>query len=225
MKPNFPQLSNYVCVCSPGLAAGLLAAHLLLLATFAQQRWAGGQGLAGVLRSFWARRHLGERWRPGVILHGAGGIGGDGSGTASAHIASNNSSKQLWVGRGHAAGGSGDGSNSFTGAAAGKAAGRESQRAAESSMTTAEAVWIVWTGNFIGIVCARTLHYQFYSWYCHSLPFLLWSTSLRTWQRLAVWLAIEVVWNVYPPTAASSLLLLTCHCSLLAALWRCPTHL
>jgi alpha-1,3-mannosyltransferase len=23
---------------------------------------------------------------------------------------------------------------------------------------------LVFTGNFIGIVCARTLHYQFYSW-------------------------------------------------------------
>jgi ALG3 protein len=59
--------------------------------------------------------------------------------------------------------------------------------------------------------------YQFYSWYCHSLPFLLWSTSLRTWQRLAVWLAVEFVCNVYPPTAASSLLLLTCHGILLLA--------
>ena len=214
-----------MCVCSPGLAAGLLAAHLLLLAAFAQQRWTGGQGLAGVLRSFWARRHLGERRRPGVILHGAVGIADNGSGTASARIASDDSSKQQRVGRGHAAGGSGGSSSSVTGAAAGKAAGHESQAAAGSSMATAEVVWIVWTGNFIGIVCARTLHYQFYSWYCHSLPFLLWSTSLRTWQRLAIWLAIEVVWNVYPPTAASSLLLLTCHSALLAALWRRPTHL
>ena len=213
-----------VCVCSPGLAACLLAAHLLLLAVFAQYRWTGGQGLAGVLRSFWARRHLAGQQRPGVILHGAVGSGGNGSGTASAQADSNSNSQQL-AGRGLAAGGSGGGSNTVTGAAADKLAGYESQQAAGGSMTTAEIVWIVWTGNFIGIVCARTLHYQFYSWYCHSLPFLLWSTSLRTWQRLSIWLAIEVIWNVYPPTAASSLLLLTCHCVLLAALWRRPTHL
>jgi alpha-1,3-mannosyltransferase len=25
---------------------------------------------------------------------------------------------------------------------------------------------VVFSGNFIGIVCARTLHYQFYSWCC-----------------------------------------------------------
>ena len=213
-----------MCSCSPGLAASLLAAHLLLLAAFAQQRWTGGQGLASVLRSFWTRRHLEEQRRPGVILHGAVGSGGNGSGATSAHAASNNGDQQQ-AGRGPAAGGRGCGSKVMAGGAASKAAGRGSQRAAERGVTTAEAVWIVWTGNFIGIVCARTLHYQFYSWYCHSLPFLLWSTSLRTWQRLAIWLAIEVVWNVYPPTAASSLLLLTCHCMLLAALWRRPSHL
>lgn len=26
---------------------------------------------------------------------------------------------------------------------------------------------LVFSGNFIGIVCARTLHYQFYSWSVH----------------------------------------------------------
>jgi alpha-1,3-mannosyltransferase len=33
-------------------------------------------------------------------------------------------------------------------------------------------------GNFLGVMCARSLHYQFYSWVFFSLPYLLWQTTL-----------------------------------------------
>jgi alpha-1,3-mannosyltransferase len=36
----------------------------------------------------------------------------------------------------------------------------------------------MFTANFIGIVFARTLHYQFYSWYYHAIPFLLFSNDI-----------------------------------------------
>ncbi|THU59197.1 hypothetical protein C4D60_Mb03t22440 [Musa balbisiana] len=39
---------------------------------------------------------------------------------------------------------------------------------------------VMFVGNFIGIVCARSLHYQFYSWYFYSLPFLLWKAPFPT---------------------------------------------
>jgi alpha-1,3-mannosyltransferase len=32
--------------------------------------------------------------------------------------------------------------------------------------------------NLVGIICARSLHYQFYSWYFHTIPFLLAQSKL-----------------------------------------------
>jgi alpha-1,3-mannosyltransferase len=36
--------------------------------------------------------------------------------------------------------------------------------AAQSHIPARYVLLLVFSGNFIGIVCARTLHYQFYSW-------------------------------------------------------------
>lgn len=33
---------------------------------------------------------------------------------------------------------------------------------------------ILFSANVLGIVCARSLHYQFLAWYAHQIPFLLW---------------------------------------------------
>ena len=37
---------------------------------------------------------------------------------------------------------------------------------------------ILFTANVIGLLCSRSLHYQFYSWYFHQVPFLLWRSPL-----------------------------------------------
>ncbi|XP_065182149.1 dol-P-Man:Man(5)GlcNAc(2)-PP-Dol alpha-1,3-mannosyltransferase-like isoform X1 [Sycon ciliatum] len=80
-------------------------------------------------------------------------------------------------------------------------------------------ITVLFASNLIGMACARSLHYQFYVWYYHTIPYLLWSTSLPTVIRLALLLGIEVAWNVYPSTNWSSALLHVCHAMLLAALW------
>ncbi len=36
---------------------------------------------------------------------------------------------------------------------------------------------ILFTSNLIGMLFARSLHYQFYSWYAHQVPYLVWKTK------------------------------------------------
>ncbi|KAJ8749602.1 hypothetical protein K2173_026251 [Erythroxylum novogranatense] len=113
-------------------------------------------------------------------------------------------------------------------------------------------VTTMFVGNFIGIVCARSLHYQFYSWYFYSLPYLLWRTRFPILFRLAfpnsllnksnssnkkkkftfvgccgfcslmMFIGVELCWNVYPSNVYSSVLLLCLHLLLLWGLWSAP---
>ncbi|XP_039745339.1 lethal(2)neighbour of tid protein 2 [Pararge aegeria] len=69
--------------------------------------------------------------------------------------------------------------------------------------------------NFIGIVCARSLHYQFYSWYFHTLPYLLWSTNYTVIVRFLILALVELCWNTYPSTEITSAMLHICHLSIL----------
>ncbi|KAF2365286.1 Glycosyltransferase ALG3 [Trinorchestia longiramus] len=73
--------------------------------------------------------------------------------------------------------------------------------------------------NFIGMVVSRSLHYQFYVWYYHSLPYLAWCTALPIVYKLLVLGVLELAWNTYPATWWSSGLLHLCHWTLLGALF------
>eukprot|EP00891_Asterochloris_glomerata_P007425 jgi/Astpho2/7425/fgenesh1_pm.00114_%23_20_t len=92
-------------------------------------------------------------------------------------------------------------------------------RSLERPAFAQDALLVIFSGNFIGIVCSRTLHYQFYSWYFHMLPFLLWHGTLWLPARIGIFFCIESVWNVYPPSAESSWVLLVCHLVMLLSLW------
>nr|CAB3221215.1 dol-P-Man:Man(5)GlcNAc(2)-PP-Dol alpha-1,3-mannosyltransferase-like [Phallusia mammillata] len=81
-------------------------------------------------------------------------------------------------------------------------------------------VTVLFTSNFIGMCFSRSLHYQFYIWYYHTIPHLLWSTKYSTPVRLLIFGVIELCWNTYPSTNISSLALHASHALLLIGLWR-----
>ncbi|CAG8515071.1 367_t:CDS:2 [Rhizophagus irregularis] len=88
------------------------------------------------------------------------------------------------------------------------------------SVTADHIITLMFTSNLIGIIVSRTLHYQFYSWYFHGLPFLLWHcTKLPIFLRCLTLIIIEYCWNVYPSTMESSLTLLFFHLIVLINLW------
>ncbi|OAV87091.1 hypothetical protein, variant [Puccinia triticina 1-1 BBBD Race 1] len=78
---------------------------------------------------------------------------------------------------------------------------------------------VCFTSNLIGIICARTLHYQFYSWYAHQIVFLAWQTPYPIFLRILLMMSIEYSWNVFPSTAISSTILLVSNLLLLFGTW------
>ncbi|KAK3761889.1 hypothetical protein RRG08_060623 [Elysia crispata] len=73
--------------------------------------------------------------------------------------------------------------------------------------------------NLIGMCFSRSLHYQFYVWYFHSLHYLVWCCPYPPVIRILVLGLIELCWNTYPSTVASSAMLHVCHAALLLGLW------
>ena len=99
----------------------------------------------------------------------------------------------------------------------------------------------MFSANLIGIAFSRSLHYQFYVWYFHTLPYLLWATPYSTWvryvsdsdsvilsskiyvslvARLCILGVIEMSWNTFPSTTFSSAALHLCHGAILLGLFR-----
>ena len=71
----------------------------------------------------------------------------------------------------------------------------------------------------IGLLCARTLHYQFFAYIAWASPFLLWKARLPVPIVCAIWAIQEVAWNIYPATAASSLTVVGCLIVQVAGVW------
>ncbi|KAL8054839.1 hypothetical protein ABFX02_04G018900 [Erythranthe guttata] len=166
---NFKFVPEPVFV-SKGFALFLLAAHLILLATFAHYRWCRHEGgLCSLLHSKLVQMKLKISCLSSFALR---------------PFNNHNSNPRV--------------------------------------LRTEHIATTMFVGNFIGIVFARSLHYQFYSWYFYSLPYLLWRTPFPTWLRLILFVIVEFCWNVFPSNDYSSILLLGAHLTILAGLWLAP---
>ncbi|CBH15709.1 alpha-1,3-mannosyltransferase, putative [Trypanosoma brucei gambiense DAL972] len=63
--------------------------------------------------------------------------------------------------------------------------------------------------NMIGVIFARSLHYQFFLWFFYFVPFVLSATRLPLVVKVVAFLAIQYGFEVYPSTTASSSVLLS----------------
>ncbi|CAO3617632.1 unnamed protein product [Mucor fragilis] len=89
-----------------------------------------------------------------------------------------------------------------------------------------EIISMMFTSNFIGVLFARSLHYQFYSWYFQTLPYLLWQCAwlstekgLKSTSRILIFVTIEGCWLTFPSTIKSSWTLAACHIMLLLGIF------
>ncbi|KAH6608403.1 hypothetical protein Trco_001749 [Trichoderma cornu-damae] len=60
------------------------------------------------------------------------------------------------------------------------------------------------SANAVGLLFARSLHYQFYAYLAWATPFLLWTAVPNLFVVVPLWLAQEWAWNVFPSTPLSS---------------------
>jgi len=71
---------------------------------------------------------------------------------------------------------------------------------------------VMFSSNFIGMCFSRSLHYQFLSWYHHTLPALVFLPGILSSKvSLIVLGCVEMAWNTYPSTVYSSALLHLAH--------------
>jgi len=75
------------------------------------------------------------------------------------------------------------------------------------------------TSNLIGVLCARSLHYQFYSWIAWGTPYLLYKTGWNVVVIYLVWAAQEWAWNIYPSTSESSLIVVSVMATMVGGIW------
>lgn len=215
---------------SKQFASVLLSAHLLLLAAFAQCRWtARNGGVWEALLAFFSRLKSSSSHSAGYshaadVMHGsraehetsgcaAQAVEQPLSGTLSRRTrrAAVSPDKALEIVP--------EGSGRVVQESSAAASTSDTSSAVPHIPSNGDIVEIVFCSNMIGIVCARSLHYQFYCWYMHCLPFLLWRSSLPIVAKGALLAAIEWCWNVFPSTNFSSSVLLGAHVLCLGAMW------
>ena len=72
------------------------------------------------------------------------------------------------------------------------------------SVTPEYVMTTILSANLIGLLFARSLHYQFYAYLAWATPYLLWRATQSPLFVFPLWAAQEWAWNVFPSTDRSS---------------------
>ncbi|GAA5890456.1 hypothetical protein JCM6882_002927 [Rhodosporidiobolus microsporus] len=82
------------------------------------------------------------------------------------------------------------------------------RRPARRELTAERVTTLFFTSNFIGVLCARSLHPQFYAWIAWQGPWMVFGAAKGVWegiQGLLLLSLIEYAFATYPSTTNSSL--------------------
>ncbi|KAL6904034.1 ALG3 domain-containing protein [Trichoderma evansii] len=81
---------------------------------------------------------------------------------------------------------------------------KEEAKISNNVVTPRYVLTTILSANVIGLLFARSLHYQFYAYLAWTTPFLLWTACPNLLVVVPLWLAQEWAWNVFPSTPLSS---------------------
>ncbi|KIN00278.1 glycosyltransferase family 58 protein [Oidiodendron maius Zn] len=96
---------------------------------------------------------------------------------------------------------------------------KKSQHAVSTRVSPNYILTTFLTANAIGVLFARSLHYQFYSYIAWATPFLLWRSGLHPILQYGIWAAQEWAWNVYPSTNTSSVIVVGILFATVVSIW------
>ncbi|RMZ88743.1 hypothetical protein DV736_g4024, partial [Chaetothyriales sp. CBS 134916] len=86
----------------------------------------------------------------------------------------------------------------------------ESEQRISSQRVTPTVVMDAVLGSMVvGLLCARSLHYQFYAYLGWATPYLLWRADGEWMWTLVNWAAQEIAWLIFPSTSLSSMVVVT----------------
>lgn len=93
------------------------------------------------------------------------------------------------------------------------------QHACSTAISPNYIMTTILTASTIGMLFARSLHYQFYAYLAWATPFLLWRSGMHPILQYALWGGQEWAWNVYPSTDISSLVVVGIMFITVAGVW------
>lgn len=77
----------------------------------------------------------------------------------------------------------------------------------------------VLTSVMIGMLCARSLHYQFFAYIAWTTPFLLYKAKINPALQWVIWGGQEAAWNVFPAADMTSKIVVGTMAAVIVNLW------